>query len=213
MRRRQDDTAAQILDVAERLAQTRGFNGFSYADVAAELGLTKASLHYHFAGKAELGRALVDRYAAAFARALAQIASDGEAAPVQLERYVAIYADVLKAGRICLCGMLAAEYSTLPPGMQAAVRAFFDYNEEWLAGVLDGGRRAGALEFEGTPRGAARAITAGLEGAMLLARPFGDRTRFIEAARRMLNDLTPARRRARATAPAGARRARTGVAI
>jgi AcrR family transcriptional regulator len=34
------DTAARILDSAERLVQSRGFNGFSYADVAAELGVT-----------------------------------------------------------------------------------------------------------------------------------------------------------------------------
>jgi TetR/AcrR family transcriptional repressor of nem operon len=64
------DTATQILDVAERLAQVRGFNGFSYADIAAELHLTKAALHYHFAGKAELGTALLDRYARRFAEAL-----------------------------------------------------------------------------------------------------------------------------------------------
>ena len=41
----------------ERLVQSRGFNGFSYADVSAELGITKAALHYHFAGKAEMGQA------------------------------------------------------------------------------------------------------------------------------------------------------------
>lgn len=36
------DTAEKVLDVAERLVQVRGFNGFSYADAAAELGITKA---------------------------------------------------------------------------------------------------------------------------------------------------------------------------
>jgi TetR/AcrR family transcriptional regulator, transcriptional repressor for nem operon len=56
-------TAARILDVAERLAQVRGFNGFSHADIAAELGITKAALHYHFASKADLGEALIGRYA------------------------------------------------------------------------------------------------------------------------------------------------------
>ena len=65
--------ADRILDVAERLAQTRGFNGFSYADVADELGVTKASLHYHFASKADLGGALLDRYQQGFVGALAQI--------------------------------------------------------------------------------------------------------------------------------------------
>ena len=53
------DTASSVLDVAERLVQVRGYNGFSYADVAAELQLSKAALHYHFAGKAELGEALL----------------------------------------------------------------------------------------------------------------------------------------------------------
>ncbi len=62
-RRTETKTATRILDVAERLVQTRGFNGFSYADIAAELHITKASLHYHFASKAELGEALILRYA------------------------------------------------------------------------------------------------------------------------------------------------------
>ena len=73
-RRRGDvGTATRILDVAERLAQVRGFNGFSYADIAAEVGITKAALHYHFASKADLGKALISRYAARFGEALAAI--------------------------------------------------------------------------------------------------------------------------------------------
>ena len=67
------DTAERALDVAERLVQERGFNGVSYADVAAELGVTKAALHYHFASKAELGEALIDRYATRFEAALNEI--------------------------------------------------------------------------------------------------------------------------------------------
>ena len=60
------DTATRMLDIAERLAQTRGFNGFSYSDIAAELGIAKASLHHHFATKADLGRALMQRYSDGF---------------------------------------------------------------------------------------------------------------------------------------------------
>src|SRR5271167_2757692 len=56
---RDGGTAARALDVAERLVQVRGFNAFSYADVSRELGLSTAALHYHFAGKAELGEALI----------------------------------------------------------------------------------------------------------------------------------------------------------
>jgi len=185
-------TSGQILDVAERLAQTRGFNGFSYADIATELGITKASLHYHYPTKADLGRALIDRYSTTFAAALAGIEQSGVARPAQLERYVAIYAEVLKAGRICLCGMLAAEYTTLPDVMQDAIRGFFDVNERWLSRVLDSGRKDGSLAFEGMPEEAARAITSALEGAMLLARPYGGAARFKSAAQRVLKEFAPA---------------------
>lgn len=185
------DTSAQILDIAERLAQTRGFNGFSYADIAAELGITKASLHYHFPSKADLGRALVERYSAAFGHALTRIEQSGIPAPSRLARYVAIYAEVLKGGRICLCGMLAAEYTTLPASMQAAIRGFFDLNERWLSRLLASGRKDGTLMFVGTPRDSARVITSSLEGAMLLARPYGSGERFAVAAERLLRDFAP----------------------
>src|SRR5437588_2103975 len=102
-------TAGRILDVAERLVQSRGFNGFSYADVAAEVGVTKASLHYHFPGKAELGEALITRYASHFAEALRQIDADCPAVPSKLAAYAALYAGVLKEQRMCLCGMMAAD--------------------------------------------------------------------------------------------------------
>ena len=70
-----------------RLVQVRGYNAFSYADVAAELHLTKAALHYHFAGKAELGEALIARYAARFADALASAESRFKDAPSRLDAY------------------------------------------------------------------------------------------------------------------------------
>src|SRR5437868_8980649 len=85
-------TAERILDIAERLLQTRGFNNFSYADIADELGITKASLHYHFPGKAELGQALITRYADRFAEALREIDRNLPNAHAKLEAYTRLYA-------------------------------------------------------------------------------------------------------------------------
>jgi TetR/AcrR family transcriptional repressor of nem operon len=180
------NTASRILDSAESLVQIRGFNGFSYADVAGELSLTTASLHYHFPGKAELGRALITRYAERFNAALAGIDDEGGDAPTKLRAYARLYADVLRDHRMCLCGMLAAEYQTLPAPMREAVIGFFDENEVWVEGVLAQGRDEGALAFEGSPREAARLIVSALEGAMLVARPYGDVERFDAAAERLL---------------------------
>src|ERR1700689_901360 len=74
-------TRTRILDVAEGLVQVRGFNGFSYADIAAELAITKASLHHHFPSKAGLGEALIVRYTERFTDALAAIDAQASAAP------------------------------------------------------------------------------------------------------------------------------------
>ncbi len=183
------NTATRILDVAERLVQLRGFNGFSYADVAAELNLTKASLHYHFAGKGELGEALITRYTQRFAAALAGIEAADLDARAALAAYAELYAGVLRERRMCLCGMLAAEYQTLPQPMQVAVIRFFDENEVWLEAVLQKGRDDGALRFGESAKEAARLVVSALEGAMLTARPYGDVDRFEAAASALLATL------------------------
>src|SRR5215831_14862 len=140
-----DSTTSRILDVAERLVQTRGFNGFSYADIAEEVGITKASLHYHFATKAELGRTLIERYTESFTGALRTITERLPRAEERLRAYVKLYADVLAKQRMCLCGMVAAEYGTLPAPMQDAIRIFFESNESWLAALIEQGSREGCV--------------------------------------------------------------------
>jgi TetR/AcrR family transcriptional repressor of nem operon len=186
--------ATAILDVAEHLAQTKGYNGFSYADIAAELGVTKASLHYHFPSKAELGRSLIVRYRAVFGAALEAIDEQAARAPEKLRQYVELYAAVMRNDRICLCGMLAAEYATLPAPMQEALRLFFDMNERWLATVLQNGRRSGSFLFKESANERARVLLGTLEGAMLVARSYCDSRRFRAAAKHVLEDLGTGRR-------------------
>ena len=74
--RQRPETADQILDLAEMLIQTRGYTAFGYQDIADRLGIRKASIHYHFPSKTNLGAAVVDRYAARFDAALTAIAED-----------------------------------------------------------------------------------------------------------------------------------------
>src|ERR1700693_3254467 len=85
------ETSTRILDIAERLVQTRGFNAFSYADIAAALHVTKATLHYHFPSKAVLGERLIARYRGGFLAALTRIDKSHDDAGVKLHPYVGIY--------------------------------------------------------------------------------------------------------------------------
>ena len=183
------EAAKAILDIAEELAQTRGYNGFSYADIAAKLGVTKASLHYHFASKAELGRALIARYHHAFGAALDSIDKRPATPPEKLRHYVELYDGVIRNDRMCLCGMLAAEYMTLPAPMQEALKGFFDLNERWLVTVLQQGMKSGSLAFAESAKERARVLLGALEGAMLVARSYGEPDRFHVAAQQILDDL------------------------
>src|SRR5271154_2764102 len=183
--------ATAILDVAERLAQTQGYNGFSYADIAARLGVTKASLHYHFPSKAELGRALIERYHVLFGAALGQIDQHVKEPHEKLKHYVDLYNSVLSNERMCLCGMLAAEYATLPEPMQVGLTLFFDANERWLTDVLEAGLRTGTFLFRESAKERARVLLGALEGAMLVARSYRNARRFQTAAASVLADLAP----------------------
>jgi TetR/AcrR family transcriptional repressor of nem operon len=118
-----ESTATRMLDSAEKLVQTMGFNWFSYADIAQELGVRKASLHHHFTTKGDLGLALIERYIRQFQRALEEIDARQVDAAAKLAHYAKLYEDVLRGKRLCLCGMLAAEYGSLPEPMQAAFAA------------------------------------------------------------------------------------------
>lgn len=194
------EAARAILDVAEQLAQTRGYNGFSYADIAAEMGVTKASLHYHFPSKAELGRALIMRYHAVFGAAVEAIDRQAAKPPEKLRQYVGLYDAVVRNDRMCLCGMLAAEYVTLPAPMQEELKRFFNMNERWLTAALLEGRRSGSFLFKESAIERARVLLGALEGAMLIARSYGDPRRFQAAAERVLADLGTGRK-SRQTGP------------
>ena len=195
-------TADRILDIAERLVQRRGFNAFSYADVATAVGIRKASLHYHFATKADLGIALLARYRKTFLAALSAIEAGTENGLERLTRYAALYGSVLRKKRMCLCGMLATDAATLPRPMRESVASFFNENVVWLARVLEVGRKRGELRFENSAESMAVFFVSSLEGAMLVAHGSGNHDSFDEAARQLLSTVrivtapSPARGRA-----------------
>ncbi len=183
------NTSQQILDIAQQLVQTRGFNAFSYADIAEALHVTKASLHYHFTTKADLGVGLIERYDRRIEETLAGIDRSGAGAAEKIRAYVRIYSEVLRDDRMCLCGMLAAEFATLPKPMRSALDRYFEHNDRWLAAVLEEGRRQDALKFSGSSADMAQFFIGSLEGAMMLARSHGGMARFDAATRRLLAEL------------------------
>jgi TetR/AcrR family transcriptional regulator, transcriptional repressor for nem operon len=159
-----DATEERILDVAQGLMQTLGYPAFSYNDVATKLGLTKPAVHYHFGSKADLGLAVTRRYRAVFTNSLAEIDRTETNALRRLDRYVSLFAASLEAGRVCLCGLLAADDRNIPDAIRTEVAAFFDDQQTWLQRTL---KSIGLTAATASRR--AEALLAGLEGALIIA--------------------------------------------
>ena len=185
-----NETRTAVLEVAQEYLQTRGYNAFSFRDLADRVRIKTASVHYHFPTKGELCRALIARQREQVAAALQEIDAAGLDAPDRLERYVGVFAATLAAGnRMCVSGMLASDFATLDSEIVGDLRLSLDQHEIWLEQVLADGLAAGLLNFEGSAQDEARALFAALEGAILIARSREEPARFEATSRRFLAKL------------------------
>ncbi len=185
-----NETRTAVLNVAQEFVQTRGYNAFSFRDLANRVQIKAASVHYYFPTKSELCLALIAREREEVAAALATIDAAGLNPWGKLTRYVAVFQSTLATGnRMCLCGMLASDFATLEPDIVRNLRLSFLDHEAWLGKVLAAGRATGLIHFEGSEDEEARSLLAALEGAILLARAHEDPKRLDSAAARLLAKL------------------------
>ncbi len=174
-------TKLRILDAAENMVRRRGFNGFSYADVADAIGIKKASLHHHFPAKMDLGLALVERYYSSVLNNLEEIDRSSDGTLAKLNQYSQMYVESFQENQMCLCGMLAAEHEAISQEMQSAIEVFFDKQEAWLQEVLTVGRQSGELTFSGPASQHARIIITTFQGALLIAKSLNSPERITTA--------------------------------
>jgi TetR/AcrR family transcriptional repressor of nem operon len=160
-----------ILAAAKRTAQAHGYGGLNFRDLADEVGIKAASIHYHFPSKADLGAAVARRYWQDTAAELESMLAE-TADPVRcLQRYPDIFRKSLENDhRICLCSFMAAEHDDLPDAVKKEVQTFTDVNVAWLSRVLS----AAALVSSEESERRARAIFAAIAGAQLMARSRSD---------------------------------------
>jgi AcrR family transcriptional regulator len=78
------DTRRRILAVALELFSTRGYAGTSMRDIADTMGLTKASLYYHFESKEQILEAVIEPIRVELNLILEDVAGPARPAPEQL---------------------------------------------------------------------------------------------------------------------------------
>ena len=173
-------TAERIVQEARNLIMTRGYNGFSYADIAETVGIRKASIHHHFPAKSDLAKAVVEETRAVIAAQTEMIGVAGHDAADQLRGYARYWERCIadNSAPFCVAGMLAAELPSLPDDLVATVRAHFADLTDWLARLLKLGAEQGSVALSRSAEEEADAFMAAVYGAMLSARALGDPGRF-----------------------------------
>lgn len=183
MARAGTDMREAVMAAARATVQARGYNALSFRDLAKEVGIKSASVHYHFPTKGDLGVALAQRYTQEGEAFLAGVLADFQAAGADagalttaMDRYIAVFRQALaNDNRMCLCGIMSAELDELPPDVRGAVDRFMHMNVDWLAHIL---ALAWPARDPAALRAQALAIFSAIEGAQLVARGRRDITAY-----------------------------------
>lgn len=165
------DTRADLLQVALEMIQTRGYNAFSYQDLADRVEIRKASIHYHFPSKEDLGVTLIEASMTRFKAWQATHSSKEESVHSRMTAYFAYFSALSASGtKICPCGALASEWGSLPVKLQEAVAKLFSMHRSWIRATLEDGRAAGVVVQHGSADEQAQLVFAAIQGVLQTAR-------------------------------------------
>lgn len=169
-------TADDILACARSLIVKRGYDGFSYADIAEVVGIRKASIHHHFPTKADLVRTLVNRYRDEARMGLAKLEQATPDPQTRLAAYIRYWQSCIadENADFCVCALLAAEMPILPDLVATEVKLHFKSLSDWLQSTFERGVTLGTIRLAAPPRIEAEAFMATVHGGMVSARAYGD---------------------------------------
>ena len=168
MAKRKDISRTDILDAALALLHGRGYQGFSFRDLAAEIGISSASLHHHCATKGDLCAAVVLRYRDGLNRRLAALAAEHDDWSRRWRLTAALFTRGGRAGD--LLGALAAGFATLPLPVRQEVVLLHSNLTGWLARFVTEARRRNELPQECDAEALSHSLLALLQGGLLLER-------------------------------------------
>jgi TetR/AcrR family transcriptional regulator, transcriptional repressor for nem operon len=182
----QASTAGRIVAAAERRMRESGFHGFSFRDIAADVGIKSSSVHHHFPTKEHLGAAVAKAYTERLMDALGDPADPLRPPEALIELYVDGYRQAMQKGKgrtTCLGGVIACELASLPNDVAHAGSAFFERSVAWLEVVLR--RKSPEAKPEALQVQAFR-ILALLQGSTLIAKALHRKDVFEQIAKSIL---------------------------
>lgn len=167
------DMKTSIMDAAERRMQAGGFSGFSFREIAADVGIKSSSVHYHFPTKEDLAAAVIRRWAEYTCE---HIDRELEKDPDPIRVWTkALRGTAFSEPHMCPCTVLGASSYDLPEQVAAEVKRFFKMCQDKL--VAEGLSPDKAAELFST-----------LIGAMVVANALRDTAEYDRATKGLLRE-------------------------
>ena len=165
------DMKTAIMDAAERRIQVGGFGGFSFREIAADVGIKSASVHYHFPTKENLAAAVLRRWAEHTSEVVdEELKKDPDPVRAWTKAFRGTaYSDA----HMCPCTVLGAASQDLPEQVAKEVKNFFKMCQKKLV--------AQGL----SPTDAAKILST-ITGALVVANALGDTGEYDRATRELV---------------------------
>ena len=182
-------TREKILDAAQKFIQTRTYHGFSYSDIAEEVGINKASIYHYFGSKDDVALQVVRRNLDYTRDVLSKCA--GQSCMKQLETYFGIFREIGCDGdRLCTCGSFAAVWDAVSPSVREEIGRFTQYHLDWLTQLVQRGRRNREFRKSGlSAKADAQYIFSCMQGSVLTGRLADDSTVITAVTKRIARSM------------------------
>lgn len=161
-----------IIDTADQLIRSNGFNAFSFKDISNKIGIKTASIHYHFPTKSDLGVATIKEHIVRFEQLKVELASKSPLS--KLKGFLAIYTQIKSENKVCLVGSLATDLNTVDDKLKTELKTFAELVLLWVTEVLEEGKKLCVFEFQNTSRTKALMIITNILAIVQLSRLTND---------------------------------------
>lgn len=165
------DTKSKIMNAAEAAIVKGGYGSFSFRDIAEEVGIKSASVHYHYPTKADLVVAVMARFTEDFQRVLPDPNTEEFDAKSTLNAFIdAFRMQNVDRHSMSICTMLTADKQQLSAPVSQSLADFYQVKLAWLTKVFM--RLEGTSEEVSNTR--AGQFIATLHGASVLVQATGE---------------------------------------
>ncbi|WP_219838402.1 TetR/AcrR family transcriptional regulator [Paenibacillus sp. R14(2021)] len=166
-----ENRKTQILDLTMKLIREKGYVAISYDDLAKQLGVTKASIHYHYEKKEDLGVAVAERLYYNLQNLSAFLRESSLNAEEKLSHYFKRKVEVSGTG-ICPISSLQADFESIPETLRQKVQEVSEFELSILEEILREASDSGIMKHEDV-ESVALAVLSCLKGAMQYKRALG----------------------------------------